>query len=231
MAGHAVGPLLRERHHRRDPGKPAKGYVAPLARYAVNERRRARESAVWSAPRRGRIRSAGRSATAGLLGGYEKGLKAGRARGKKVMCAVTVEVRGRGSGRLRLAILEDASKPSLSALVSATTERGAIVHTDGWKGYNGLTELGYEHSPLSQGPEPVGEEPYLPRAHRAISNLKAWLHGTHRRASQQHLQAYLDEFVFRHNRRGNPHAAFQTLLGLSARHEPVSYRQVIDEAA
>ena len=37
--------------------------------------------------------------------------------------------------------------------------------------------------------------------------------------------------MFRHNRRGNPHAAFQTLLGLSARHEPVSYRQIIDQAA
>jgi hypothetical protein len=115
--------------------------------------------------------------------------------------------------------------------VTATTEPGAIVHSDGWKGYNGLTELGYDHAPLSQGPAPVGEAPYLPRAHRAISNVKAWLHGTHRRASRQHLQAYLDEFVFRHNRRGNPHAAFQALLGLSTRHQPASYRQIIDEAA
>lgn len=165
------------------------------------------------------------------LGGPEQGLKGGRQRGKKVLCAAAVEVRGRGSGRLRLAILNDATLRSLSGFVTATTERGAIVHTDGWKGYSGLDRLGYDHAPLSQGPEPVGDPPYLPRAHRAISNLKAWLHGTHRRASRRHLQAYLDEFVFRHNRRGNPHAAFQTLLGLSTRHQPVSYRQIIDEAA
>jgi hypothetical protein len=57
------------------------------------------------------------------------------------------------------------------------------------------------------------------------------MHGTHWHASRRHLQAYLDEFVFRHNRRGNPHAAFQTLLGLSTRHQPSSYRQIIDEAA
>jgi len=75
-----------------------------------------------------------------------------------------------------------------SPFVTATTEPGAIVRTDGWKGYNGLAELGYDHAPLSQGPNPVGDPPYLPRAHRAISNLKAWLHGTHRRASRQHLQ-------------------------------------------
>ncbi len=38
-------------------------------------------------------------------------------------------------------------------------------------------------------------------------------------------------YVFRHNRRGNPHAAFQTLLGLSTSHKPVTYRQIIDRAA
>jgi hypothetical protein len=165
-----------------------------------------------------------------FLGGYQQGLKGGRARGKKVLCGVAVEVRGQGSGRLRLTVLENASGGSLEALVKGTTESGAVVHTDGWPGYNGLTALGFEHSPMVQSSE-AGEEPYLPRAHRAISNLKAWLYGTHRRASHGHLQAYLDEFVFRHNRRGNPHAAFQTLLGLGARHEPVSYRQIIDQAA
>ena len=132
-----------------------------------------------------------------FLGGYEEGLKGGRARGKKVMCGVAVEVRRRGSGRLRLAILENASGRSLGAFVQATTEPGAVVHTDGWQGYNVLTELGYEHSPMVQNGAEAGHEPYLPRAHRAISNLKAWLNGTHRRASPRHLQAYLDEFVFR----------------------------------
>ncbi len=166
-----------------------------------------------------------------FLGGHEEGLTGGRARGKKTLCGVAVEVRGRGSGRLRLAVLDDASSASLGSLVKATSAAGAIVNTDGWGGYNGLAGLGYEHRSHSQRAAPVGEEPYLPRAHRAISNLKAWLHGTHRWASQEHLPAYLDEYVFRHNRRGNPHAAFQTLLGLSASHEPATYRQIIDRAA
>ena len=33
------------------------------------------------------------------------------------------------------------------------------------------------------------------------------MHGTHRGVSDEHLQVYLDEFVFRHNRRGTPMAA------------------------
>ena len=120
-----------------------------------------------------------------FLGSREKGLH-GRARGKKVMCGVAIEVRGRGSGRLRLAILENASQRSLGEFVSATTAPGAVVvHTDAWAGYRGLPELGYEHSPLSQNAGEAGEEPYLPRAHRAISNLKAWLHGSHRHARHE----------------------------------------------
>lgn len=162
-------------------------------------------------------------------GGIEEGLRGGRQRGKKALVGVAIEIRGRGSGRVRLQILPDASADSLSAFVTATTAAGSIVHTDGWPGYAGIGALGYEHRPRSKSTVHVGDE-LLPRAHRAVSNLKAWMHGTHRGASREHLPAYLDEFTFRHNRRGNPHAAFQTLLGLSARHEPATYRQIIDHA-
>ena len=64
--------------------------------------------------------------------------------------------------------------------------------------------------------KPLRPDQLLPRAHRATSNLKAWMHGTHRGVSDEHLQGYLDEFVFRHNRRRTPMAGFQTLLGLGA---------------
>jgi hypothetical protein len=70
----------------------------------------------------------------------------------------------------------------------------------------------------------------LPRAHRSVSNLKAWLHGTHRGVSEQHLQVYLDEYAFRHNSRRTPMAAFQTLLGLSAHQLPTTYATVTSHA-
>ncbi len=165
-----------------------------------------------------------------FLGGYEEGLKGGRQRGKKTLCGVAIEVRGRGSGRLRLAVLPDAKSVSLGAFATATTTTGAIVHTDGWQGYKQLPSVGFEHRPLSQSDALPGEQ-LLPRAHRAISNLKAWMHGTHRAVSPDHLPAYLDEFVFRHNRRGTPMAGFQTLLGLGLTHNPITYRDIIDQAA
>jgi len=160
-----------------------------------------------------------------FLGGDEPGLRGGRQRGEKSLVAVAVEVRGRGSGRLCLQMVPDASATSLGGFVQATIAPGAIVHTDGWLGYVKLGELGFEHRPRSQRAAPAGEQ-LLPRAHRAVSNLKAWLQGTHRDVSREHLPVYLDEFVFRHNRRATPMAAFQTLLGLSGVHEPTTYQQI-----
>src|SRR5262245_48007393 len=64
----------------------------------------------------------------------------------------------------------------------------------------------------------------LPRIHRVFGNLKSWLVGTHHGVGHDHLQAYLDEFTFRFNRRRTPMAAFQTLLGLaSGVHGPTTY--------
>ncbi len=62
-----------------------------------------------------------------------------------------------------------------------------------------------------------GNDSVLNRKHladRAIGNLQQWLIGTHHGVSRAQLPVYLDEFVFRHNRRKQPMAAFQTLLGL-----------------
>lgn len=159
------------------------------------------------------------------LGGYEEGLKGSRQRGKKALVGVAIEVRGAGSGRLRLQMLPDSSGPTMRDFAIATTERGAIVHTDGLQSYRVLARYGYEHRRRPQGTATAGEQ-LLPRAHRAISNLKAWMHGTHRGVSDAHLPVYLDEFVFRHNRRGTPMAAFQTLLGLGAIHDPTTYGEI-----
>ncbi len=165
-----------------------------------------------------------------FLGGFEEGLKGGRQRGRKTLVGVAVEVRGRGSGRLRLAVLPDAKSASLAAFVTDTTVAGAVVHTDGWQAYQRIAKLGYQHRPLVARTAAPGEQ-LLPRAHRAVSNLKAWMHGTHRGVSDEHLAVYLDEFVFRHNRRRTPMAAFQTLLGLGAQQAPATYDQITRTAA
>lgn len=141
------------------------------------------------------------------------------------MVGAAIEVRGAGWGRLRLQVLANSRAKTLETFTKATTAPGVIVHTDGLNSYAGLGKLGYRHRPRTQTSAAPGDE-LLPRVHRAISNLKAWMHGTHRGVSKEHLPVYLDEFVFRHNRRGTPMAAFQTLLGLGTIHDPTTYGEI-----
>src|SRR5688500_16124793 len=61
------------------------------------------------------------------------------------------EVCGHGSGRLGLAVLPDASGPTLRNFAKATTEPGAIVHTDGLQSYRVLARHGHSPSPTQAG--------------------------------------------------------------------------------
>jgi transposase-like protein len=162
----------------------------------------------------------------GIVGGRDSQRRGGRQRDSKALVAVAVEIRGAGSGRLRLQMLPDASGACLGAFINRVVAAGATVHTDGWQGYAGLRAAGFDHQIHKQRARHIDHRFVLPRAHRAISNLKTWLQGTHRGVSPEHLPVYLDEFVFRHNRRRTPLAAFQTLLGLGTLHPPTTYRQI-----
>ena len=97
-----------------------------------------------------------------------------------------------------------------------------------------LAKLGYAHRRRSQrAARARGEAPatLLPAVHRVASLAKRWLLSTHQGAVEPaHLQSYLDEFVFRFNRRRMRHAAFDTLLGIGARTAPAPYRVLIRKA-
>ena len=122
------------------------------------------------------------------VGGREIGRRGGRnLTAKAALVAVAVEVRRNGSGRLRMKMIPNAPADTLSSFTAETVAAGAIVHTDGWAGYTPLTKKGYDHRPRSQrAAKKAGDtEPVLPRVHRAISNFKSWLQGTHRSVSNE----------------------------------------------
>ena len=128
-----------------------------------------------------------------------------------------------------MAAVDDLSADTLCGFVQNNVLEGATVRTDAWQGFKRLSRLGYDHQPTSLRAEGmVGKDRALalPHVHRVISNFKTWLRGTYRGVSDHQMQVYLDEFVFRHNRRRTPLAGFQTLLGLGATHEPTTYRQI-----
>jgi transposase-like protein len=160
-----------------------------------------------------------------FLGGVERGRRGGRQRDSaKIEVVAAVEIRGEGSGRARLAVVTDSSQASLVGFVRANVTEGAIVRTDGWQGYAPLRHH-YDHRPVTQG-HGANAGQILPRVHRLFSNLKTWLAGTHHGIGRKHVRSYLDEFVFRFNRRRTPMAAFQSLLGLTASHGPTTYKML-----
>jgi len=66
--------------------------------------------------------------------------------------------------------------------------------------------------------------------HRVASLAKRWLLGTHQGSVEPtHLQAYLDEFVFRFNRRTSRSRGlvFHQLMQLAVGHEPVRYSDLV----
>lgn len=168
------------------------------------------------------------------IGGKESGLLGGRAKGKKVLTCIAVEIREpRGLGRCRIAPIVDASSPSLHQFVTNYVEPGATVITDGWRGYWGLEELGYVHEKRSQrAARACGEDPgkLLPAVHRVAALLKRWLLCTHQGSIEEpHLVSYLDEFVFRFNRRRSRSRGmvFYRLLELAMAHDPVRYKDIV----
>jgi transposase-like protein len=184
--------------------------------------------------RPGRDRLAGRvEVDETYIGGEEPGLRGGRARGKKVLTGIAVEVKEpKGIGRCRMALLADASSASLHPFVTGCVEPGATVITDAWMGYHGLAGLGYVHQRRSQrAARARGDDPgkLLPAVHRVASLAKRWLLSTHQGSVEEaHLQSYLDEFVFRFNRRRSRSRGlvFYRLLELAAGHDPVRYRDI-----
>ena len=165
------------------------------------------------------------------IGGTQAGLRGSRQlKGRNAaLVLVAVEKRGRATGRARMALIPDFKNTTLLAFLKQNVVPGSTIYTDGLKSFAGLQEAGFQHVARSQ-PLRIdlrkGARSVLPLADRAIGNLQQWLIGTHHGVSSNQLQVYLDEFVFRHNRRRQPMAAFQTLLGFGTDRRPTSYTQI-----
>lgn len=133
------------------------------------------------------------------IGGPRPG-KRGRGAAGKTLVLVAVEVRDRHAGRIRLHKVKDASGASLIPAIKDSIKPKSEVRTDGWEGYSGLSFAGYTRTIIRETAD-VGKN-LLPLANRVVSLLKRWLVGTHQgKPLPSHLDHYLDEFVFRFNRR------------------------------
>jgi hypothetical protein len=147
----------------------------------------------------------------------------GRSRQGKLLLAGAVEVRDGKPGRLRLAVIEDFSATSLHRFLGSGVAAGGRTKTDGWSAYPGAPDLIHEPHVIGK----MAAHIVLPWIHPVFSNLKTWALGVYHGLRKKHLQAYLDEFVFRFNRRRTRHAAFRSLLAIGLILKPITYKMLI----
>lgn len=168
------------------------------------------------------------------LGAAKPG-RGGRGAAGKTKVAGAVEsgrgkARGRKLGRLRLAAVPDVSARSLHGFIARNVAEGAAISTDGWSGYAGLDARGYRHEPVVLGQSWGDAALRLPAIHLVFGLAKRWLLGTHHGAVRpKHLQAYLDEYVFRFNRRTATSIAhrFARLVEHAVLTPPLTYRAIV----
>lgn len=162
-----------------------------------------------------------------LVGGKKAG-KRGRGAEGKTLVVIAVELMKKGTGRVRLSVLSDASKKSLAKFIKENIKEGSTIITDGWKGYTGISKKGYQHI-IEDKTKMLDDQEILPNVHRIASLLKRWLLGTHQNfIGEQYLSYYLDEYTFRYNRRKSNSRGllFQRLIEQSVVHVPVEYKLI-----
>lgn len=160
-----------------------------------------------------------------FFGGVAHGGKAGRGAPNKTPVIVMVENRGERAGFVAMKALPASTQPPIEKAALAKIAPGQHIHTDGWSGFNGLKGLGYDHHaepvPGKKAPE------ILPWVHIVISNSKRFLLGTYHGVSHKYLQAYLDEFCYRFNRRQTESTLTSRLLTACISTKPITLTELI----
>lgn len=124
----------------------------------------------------------------------------------KEIIGIAAEIRGKGTGRIRLRHLKAKSGEEIHGFITSEIESGSKIFSDRSKSYPAIVNKGYEHAPQRKAyfweELDRDDDRLLPRVHRVTSLMKRWYYGTyHGRIEPENLQSYLDEFVFRFNRR------------------------------
>jgi len=150
----------------------------------------------------------------------------------KLLVVIGVEMlEPKGIGRISLRRIPAATQEYVQPFIEAAIEPSSQVHSDGSMLYAFLDREGYRHARTVV--QDVASRPIasLPAVNRVASLLKRWLLGMHHGAVQpSQLDHYLDEFVFRFNRRTSRSRGmlFYRLLEQAVQSGPITYRDIVD---
>ena len=153
------------------------------------------------------------------VGGRRAG-KRGRGAEGKTTVLFAVQKRGKGAGFMAAQALDQLNQQRVRQFAERIVP-DAEVRSDAFSALKALAQR-HHHEARVTPPEKVDE--WLPTVHLVISNLKRYLLGTYHGVSRAYLQEYIDEFVFRFNRRNWEPQLPRRLIQAAVNHVPVPIR-------
>jgi transposase-like protein len=107
-------------------------------------------------------------------------------------------------GKTHARVVKSVTSKDLHAIIRESVARGSILYTDSWCGYNNLKK-DFNHTVInhSEGTYVIGDA-HTNGIESFWALFKRGYHGVYHQMSRKHMQRYVDEFIFRFNRRGQP---------------------------
>lgn len=130
------------------------------------------------------------------------------------------------AGRIRLQKTPNKKADYIDKFATNFITQGATIVSDDGTEFTNLKKLGFDHRPVPMRGDREKMDKHLPMISRVTANLKTWIDGTFHSVGQKHLQGYLNEFMFRFNRRFYRASSFRTLLGFGILHAGPTYKEV-----
>ena len=167
-----------------------------------------------------------------FIGGKEKNKHKSKrteaSQGRSVKTKAPVAGAIQRGGELRASTVSDTSGKSLQPFLITNVAFGTHLNTDEWLGYNGLKGI-YKHQYINhKAEEYVRGDVHTNGIEGFWSLLKRSVYGIYHSVSTKHLQAYVDESVFRYNTRGkSENGRFDYMLSNCNHH--ITYKELIQK--
>jgi transposase-like protein/ribosomal protein L37E len=130
-----------------------------------------------------------------LLGGYTKKHRGRSLEDKQAVLIAAEQLEDGRTGNMRMKHIENFQADTLKFALKEMVNKNVMIRTDKLQSYQKLKKE------MSIKPIKSRYGKGLEELHTQIMQFKNWLRGIHHKCSEQHLHAYLDEYVYRFNKR------------------------------
>lgn len=116
-------------------------------------------------------------------------------------------------GKIKAKVSPNATANEIEDFLKQGVKKGAVLLSDSAQGFKRL-DKDYRHFSVNHSKgEYVRYKTHVNTVENFFGHIKRSIKGTYKVISRQHLQSYLDSFVFHYNNRHNDNLRFSSLMG------------------